>query len=283
MVLLTPARIFTLFNPVYQLFFLLVIPAYILYLVVITSFRKREGSYLIGIGLTIFLLCGINDIIFLSIFLNDSEALFLRSVITRGNLSSWGLLIFVFAQSLVIAQKFSKSFSKVELVTQELRQLNDSLEEKVQERTQALETSNMELEKAYEAVSRSERSRQFLVQNISHDLRTPLTSIKGYVDAILDGIVQDPEQQKKYLARVTEKVISINHLVEQLMELARLESRQSQLNFQLVPLRELLENISEKYMLDFQASQVDFQIKFPDDWDNAVEGKEDLLLSIRLY
>ncbi|MGI6450728.1 MAG: 7TM diverse intracellular signaling domain-containing protein [Desulfitobacteriia bacterium] len=268
LVLLTPARIFTPFNPAYQLFFLLVVPAYILYLVVVTCWRKREGAYLIGIGVTILLFCAVNDIIFLSIFLNDTEAHFLRSIVTRGNLSSWGLLILVFAQSLVLAQKLSQSFSKTELVTAELRRLNDSLEEKVQERTQALETSNKELEKAYAAASRSEKSRQFLVQNISHDLRTPLTSIKGYVDTILDGIVRDPEQQKKYLARVAEKVISINHLVEQLTELARLESRQSQLHFKSVPLIKYLEAICEQYTLDFQASTVELQIRFPEDLMN---------------
>ena len=57
-----------------------------------------------------------------------------------------------------------------------------TLEQKVKERT-------IDLEKAYEAVSRSEKSLHDFMENISHDLRTPLSAIKGYANAIIDGIV----------------------------------------------------------------------------------------------
>ena len=138
----------------------------------------------------------------------------------------------------------------------ELRLLNEGLEERVRERTQELETSKMELEIAYQAVSRLEKSRQQFLQNISHDLRTPLTSIQGYVEAILDGIVSEPEQQKKYLKRVIDRVSSINYMVQELTNLSQLESRQLKLNCRPVPLKSFIKNVTEKSSLDLRSANI---------------------------
>ncbi|MGI6227607.1 MAG: sensor histidine kinase [Peptococcales bacterium] len=263
LVFLTPAKIFTLFNPIYQLFTLILVIPSCLYVVFFACYKKREGSYLICVGLIILILFGVNDIIFLSVILNDSGAHFLRNFVTRGNLSSWGLLAFVFAQSLVLAKKFSKSFTKVELITEKLQELNEGLEDKIKQRTFALEASKKELEKAYLAVSKSEKSRQLFIQNISHDLRTPLTSIKGYVEAILHGIVKEPGQQKKYLERVIDKVTNINHLVQELIDLSQLEARDIKLNFQLIPIKTLIEEIVENRSLDMKTTTAKFHTNCP--------------------
>lgn len=267
LVLLTPAKVFTQFNPLYQVFSLLVVP-YIIYVIFNICYKKREGSYFIGTGLFILIIFTINDIIFLSILIADSDNHFLRSIITRGNMSSWGLLIFVFSQSLVLAQKFSGSFSRVELLTKQLQQLNVGLEGKVKERTLALENSKKELEKAYLAVSRLEKSRQDLVQNISHDLRTPLTAIQGYVNAILDGLVEEPHQQQKYLKRVTEKVNNLNYMVQELMDLAQLEARQSILDFKPVSINSLITSLTNKHSLDMMNAKVTFKVNYPPSWQD---------------
>ena len=279
LVVLTPAKIFTQFNPIYQIFTLVSVP-YVLYILFSACYKKREGSFLIGAGVIILILFTVNDIVFLSILLNDSDDHFLRSFITKGNMSSWGLLIFVFAQSLVLAQKFSKSFTKVELMREQLQQLNEGLEGKVKERTSALEASKKELEEAYQAVSLSEKSRQHLVQNISHDLRTPLTSIQGYVNAILDGVVEKPEQQRKYLGRVIEKVSSLNHLVQQLVELSQLESRQLMLNLTPIPLKAFVKKIIEKYSLDMKTGNIMFQTDYPPEWKSDSPCLDNLLVVV---
>ncbi len=279
LVVLTPAKIFTQFNPLYQVFTLASMP-YALFVVLSACYKKREGSWLIGLGVTILVLFTINDIVFLSILFSDSDNHFLRSIVTKGNLSSWGLLIFVFAQSLVLAQKLSKSFTKVEMMTGELRHLNENLELKVYERTHALEASKKELEIAYQAVHRSEKSRQHLVQNISHDLRTPLTSILGYVNAILDGAASEPEQQKKYLKRVIERVTGLNRMVQDLMDLSQLESRRLKLNFKPVPIKLLIDAAVEKYSLDLKTGKVRFQTKYPSEWKVNGHWKEHLSVMV---
>jgi signal transduction histidine kinase len=275
LVLLTPARIFTKYNPIYQVFSFAVF-IYIFLIIIRSCLKKKEGSILIGIGLSILILTAVNDIIFLSIVIADSDNHFLRDFVSRGNLSSLGLLIFIFMQSLVLAKKFTKSFFRVELLTKQLQQLNAGLEEKVRERTLALESSKNELNKAYLAVSRSEKSLKTLTQNISHDLRTPLSAIKGYVNTILDEIVKDPEHQKKYLRRVIGKVDYLNHMVQELLDLSQLQSRQLMLNLSRVPVNSLIQNISEKFSFDMKNVNVTFNIHHPPEWQND-DFKRDLL------
>lgn len=266
LVITTPARIFTLFNPIYQAFSFLVI-IYILYLVTIACQRKREGAYIIGAGITTLVFFSINDIFFLSTFFADSNNQYLKGLITKGNLSSIGLLVFVFMQSLVLAKKFSKSFTKVELLTAKLQQSNANLEEKVRERTIELENSKEELKQAYISVFRSEKSLQSLTQNISHDLRTPLSSIKGYINAMLDGIIK-PAEQEKYLKKVDERVNYLNNMVQELLELSQLQACQLKLDLKPVPVKLLIKTLSDKYSFDMTNPNVAFKINYPTDWQS---------------
>ena len=264
-VLCTPARIFNHINTFYQIFSF-VAYIYLFYIVAITSYRKREGSYLIGIGVLVLIAFSINDMLFLSTMLADSDNHFLRNFLTRGNLSSWGLLVFVFTQSMVLAKKFSKSFSSVELLTEELTDLTICLEDRVNERTLDLEKSKQELETAYQAVSRSEKSLQDLIQNISHDLRTPLTGIKGYINSILDGKAKEPETQKRYLERTNDRIDYLNHMIQELLDLSQLQSRQMKLQLVEIPIKTLIERFSERFNLDMVESTRRLAISVPADF-----------------
>ncbi|AZO95865.1 sensor histidine kinase [Halocella sp. SP3-1] len=267
LVLLTPVRVFTFFNPIYQVFSIIVF-LYVLYFVAIICYRSREGAYFIGVGVIILILCTLNDIIFLSIILADNGKHFLRNFVSRGNLSSWGLLIFVFAQSLVLARKFSESFSRVELLKDKLQIINANLEEKVEERTLALQKSKEELNRSYLAVSRSEKSLQDLIQNISHDFRTPLSAIKGYANTILDGIIKKPALQEKYLRRIIDKINYLNHMVQELFDLSQLQARQSKLTLSRIPVISLIENLAEKYNFDMKDKDIVFVFHYPSECQN---------------
>ena len=279
LVLLTPARIFTMFNPIYQIFSIFAF-LYALWIVIITCIKKRDGAYLIGIGLTIMVLTAFNDVFFLSVAFADNHNHFLRSFLTRGDMSSIGLLILTFTQSLLLAKKFSGSFHQVESLTEKLRKTNISLEEKVKERTNALEHSKEELRTAYQAVSRSEKSLQNLMQNVSHDLRTPISTIKGYVSAILDGIVQEPAQQEKYLVRVHEKVNQLNTMVQELFDLSQLESRQLKLQFVRISVVDFIRNSSEKCNMDMSQVNVSFRIFYPEQCEDPHSDISDLFIEV---
>lgn len=172
-VLLMPARIFTVVNPGFQLFTAVVI-VFVLYTLTLACARRRKGAPLIAFGCVVFIVTALNDILFLSVPFNDYTLTFFRSIITTGNLSSFGLIVLVFTQSIVLATNFSKAFTAVEVMSKKLitadRQKDEllySLEAKVQERTAELKQSNSDLETALKKLSKAESSRKQLLTNIS--------------------------------------------------------------------------------------------------------------------
>lgn len=72
-------------------------------------------------------------------------------------------------------------------------------------------------------IQKQERSRKELIAGISHDIRSPLTSITAYVEGLLDGIAKTPEAQRKYLETIKIKAEDLNHIVSQLFLFSKME------------------------------------------------------------
>ncbi|MGN0075541.1 MAG: ATP-binding protein [Parafannyhessea sp.] len=79
------------------------------------------------------------------------------------------------------------------------------------------------LEDAAAREEHERRARQELVACISHDLRSPLTSIRGYAEGLLDGIATTPERQRRYASRIVAKTEQMSELVSQLFLFSKLD------------------------------------------------------------
>jgi signal transduction histidine kinase len=91
--------------------------------------------------------------------------------------------------------------------------------------------------------SARQRQRNFLA-NVSHELRTPLTSIQGFSQAILEGAVTDREGYRRAAAIINEGSLRLIRLVEQLLDLDRIESRTTELVLEDVDLADLAERVA---------------------------------------
>ena len=78
-------------------------------------------------------------------------------------------------------------------------------------------------ESADEKLEREKQNRE-LISNISHDLKTPITSIKGYVEGLIDGVANTPEKQEKYIRTIYNKANDMDHLIDELTLYSRFES-----------------------------------------------------------
>jgi diguanylate cyclase (GGDEF)-like protein len=134
LVLVTPAIIYTESIFLYQIVTITTI-IYMIYALILAAIRKRVGAKVVLICATFYALTVINDI------------LYINGNIDSMNLSSFGLFIFIFFQSYLIAKSTSIAFLKVEEYTNELANLNQTLEEKIYERTKSLEESTLELKR----------------------------------------------------------------------------------------------------------------------------------------
>ncbi|MCZ6943061.1 MULTISPECIES: HAMP domain-containing sensor histidine kinase [Bacillus] len=109
-----------------------------------------------------------------------------------------------------------------------------------------------ELEHTFEQERRLERTKNELITNVSHDLRTPLTSIIGYVDLLKRGQYDSKTQLQEYLETTYLKSQRLKYLIDELFEYTRLSGIDTKLNFNEVDLSGLLEQIVGEYIPIFE-------------------------------
>jgi signal transduction histidine kinase len=108
--------------------------------------------------------------------------------------------------------------------------------------------------------------RRDLVANVSHDLRTPLVSIHGYVETILmKDKSLSPEDREKYLKTVLQGTEKLKRLVEELFELSKLEAKQTTPTFERFSLAELVQDVVQKQQILAEHERLRIQTDFPRD------------------
>ena len=81
----------------------------------------------------------------------------------------------------------------------------------------------LRLKRSVEATQRQEESRKQLMASMSHDLRSPLTSIQAYVEGLLDGVAATPEKQQAYLQTIKAKAEEIQRMVTQIFQYSKMD------------------------------------------------------------
>jgi len=75
-----------------------------------------------------------------------------------------------------------------------------------------------------DSLAQSERQRQEFVANVSHELKTPMTTISGFMDGMLDGTIP-PQQHRQYMQLISDEVRRLSRLVRSMLEISRLQSQ----------------------------------------------------------
>ena len=112
-------------------------------------------------------------------------------------------------------------------------------------------------------VRRLERMRREFVANVSHELKTPLTSIKSLLETLLSGALEDPANNRRFVALIDEDATRLSRLIDDLLELSQIESKASPLVLQPVLLRPLLEGLSQRFLAQLEARQVTLSLEVP--------------------
>lgn len=99
------------------------------------------------------------------------------------------------------------------------------------------------LKEMVQRIQQQERSRKELIAGISHDIRTPLTSIQAYVEGLLDGIAKTPEAERRYLETIKTKAKDLDHIVSQLFLFSKMELGEYPKDLRELRLNEVMEDI----------------------------------------
>ncbi|TXK85252.1 hypothetical protein FU659_04530 [Paenibacillus sp. N3.4] len=253
-VLLTPALIYTYSMLAFQAVSVLAI-CYVIYVSFWAFLRQREGASLNIAAVLVLLVLVLNDI------------LFYNHIVATGDLMQLGMLFYVFMESVNLSHQYSKSFARVESMSAQLQEWNELLEDKVQERTEALEQSHASIQTINQELVKMEQSRRHLLSNISHELGTPLTLIQGYVKAVLDRM--DEDNRDRYLRLTYEKTMVLDRIISDLFELSKFDTGKIRFDCQAVDSVAFFRSLFEK--LELPIKQEGHSFAFIDKTDSQAD------------
>lgn len=147
--------------------------------------------------------------------------------------------------------------------------------------TPAIDTFNVmawRLKQSLEEKEQDEERRKELIASISHDIRTPLTSIKAYVEGLLDHVASTPAMQERYLQVIRRKADVLERLVEQLLLLTKMDIGEKALPTESLDLSRLVDQFVEENRLNWGKNGADFTI----DAEEPVKVEGNLLLLERV-
>ncbi|WP_142398741.1 sensor histidine kinase [Bacillus wiedmannii] len=121
-----------------------------------------------------------------------------------------------------------------------------------------------ELEKVRIEAKRSEESRKQLLSSISHDIRTPLTSIIGYIDALKDGVAVSEIEKKEYLKILYMKSNNLKHLVNEIFNMAKLDANEFPLKEEELDFSEVTREVLIEFLPELSKHNLELQVLIPE-------------------
>lgn len=147
----------------------------------------------------------------------------------------------------LVSQSFNSMSQQINKLISSYQTLNSQLEEKVTERTRQLVRLNISLIETNKKLQETEQQRKLLFANIAHDLKTPITLIHGYIEAIQDGLITE-EDYELYFNRIQNHLDSINNLVVNASELNRIDLKEQPFHFHRVDTTAFFKGIESNFV-----------------------------------
>lgn len=152
----------------------------------------------------------------------------------------------------------------LQLATQNIKNGNLDFEVQVQnkdeigELCEAFEEMRKRLKDNAEEKLRTDQQNKELISNISHDLKTPITAIKGYVEGLMDGVADTPEKQNKYLQTVYSKAIDMDRLINELTFYSKIDTNNIPYTFSRINVVGYFEDCAEDLSRELEEEHIEF-------------------------
>ena len=180
-------------------------------------------------------------------------------------LTSGGLIIWIY-RGVVIP------LGRMKIATQNIKdgnldfELEVEADDEIGQLCRDFEEMRMRLrETSVEKMEYDKRSKE-LISNISHDLKTPITAIKGYVEGIMDGVADTPEKMERYIRTIYNKANEMDTLINELTLYSKIDSNRIPYNFNTIRVSDYFDDCASEVKVDLDSRGIVF------DYLNYVEG-----------
>ena len=130
-------------------------------------------------------------------------------------------------------------------------------EDEIGELCTDFEEMRRRLKETAEEKLEAEKQNKELISNISHDLKTPITAVKGYVEGLMDGVADTPEKQEKYIRTIYNKANDMERLINELTYYSGIDSNRIPYNFHRINLAEFFQDCVEDVGLDLESKNIE--------------------------
>jgi len=207
------------------------------------------------------------DYVLLSQYVNNStEKTFRIHRLEMVAYVSTTLGIAAFIVAFFLARSITSSIKKLEQATRRIAEgdLDFKLEADGKDEFASLTRS---FDRMREKLKEQIAQRARFIMGVSHDLKTPLALIEGYVEAIADGYAENPELLRKYTDIIQEKVKTLTALITDLMNVAKMETGEWKMTLKDVHLKSFLEGTGKRFSEDASLlkREFSFHIDIPED------------------
>ena len=189
----------------------------------------------------------------------------LRNIYTR--LLVISVIILFVASSIAIFwlyQSIVQPLGKLKVAAENIKDGNldfnvvTEAEDEIGELCTAFEEMRSKLKEQIDINMQYEKENKELISNISNDLKTPITAIKGYVEGIRDGVADTPEKMDKYIRTIYNKATDMDKLIDELFLYSKLDSNSLNYSFAKINVNDYFEDCADEISLDLESRNIIF-------------------------
>ncbi|WTM47373.1 Two-component system, OmpR family, phosphate regulon sensor histidine kinase PhoR [Chitinophaga sp. 180180018-2] len=208
-------------------------------------------------------------------------ALIISAVIALGSLivdGNWKVMLGAFVLTFLVSyylylytlQKFI--YRKIKLIYKFIYQTKASKREEffqknilplktIEEVSEDVEKWASQKKEELENLRRNEEFRKEFLLNLSHELKTPIFAVQGYIHTLLDGALEDPNVNKMFLKNATKNIDRLCRLIDDLDEISKLESGEMTVNAEVFIIQDLIKDVFDTLSLKANSKGIKFSIK----------------------
>ncbi|BCA78546.1 response regulator [Desulfuromonas sp. AOP6] len=170
----------------------------------------------------------------------------------------------------ILGDAFNTMARRLETMVKELRTVNATLEERVRERTNLLESANHELEKARDAAQIANVAKGSFLANMSHEIRTPMNAILGMTHLALKTELSP--RQRDYLRKVSASAESLLGIINDILDFSKIEAGRLEMENQEFLLEEMLDKVTMLVSGKMLEKKLEFLVELDPDIPFSLKG-----------